>query len=267
MWHISKHRKELCVHENTFITSITGKPGTNTTPPAEYQGDKAQEKLSISPNNILKRRRMGPGGELVPLLRDQDERGDNTETAKDVEEEGSRSLAWEHIKESRYLIVIQCMINMHMWGSFISLLPIATSNAAPGSDENGSVTLAFANNLGLMALVPGIVLAPIIRLPEEGYYILATIQTLLYGIVYAAIFNVPEGCWGSYTSAIVVTVAFCVGRANEAYIATSIYTFLGSKYKSTSYHIASFMGVCDRIATTVFTWAAFFWVMYVWTRD
>jgi len=212
---------------------------------------------------------MGPSGELLPLVRkEQGGGGGGGEIAikgSEARPKGgvSSGQVWSDIKESWGIIMVVCLVNMHMWGSFVSLLPIGTNNAAPPEDPNGSVSLAWANNLGLLALVPGIVLAPMLRFSEGFYYWLSVVQVLLYLIIYSAILDYPSGWWGTYTSAVIVTTAFCFARFNEALIATSAYTLFGAKFQETSYQISSFMGVCDRIATTVMTWFAFVWVAYV----
>ncbi|GAB5366225.1 hypothetical protein AAMO2058_001126300 [Amorphochlora amoebiformis] len=169
--------------------------------------------------------------------------------------------SWKDIKKCWGVILCVCFINMHMWGSFISLLPLACRNASPSVDPEGSNTLAFCNNFGLLSLVPGIILAPMFKCQEYVYYLLSIFQVALYVLIYAAIFDRPYGMWGSYTSASVLTLSFCLARFNEAFIATSVYTYFGDRFPHRSYQIASFMGICDRLATTVMTWGSFFWVI------
>mmetsp|Transcript_6773 Transcript_6773/g.10364 ORF Transcript_6773/g.10364 Transcript_6773/m.10364 type:complete len:440 (+) Transcript_6773:61-1380(+) len=167
---------------------------------------------------------------------------------------------WKCIGECSGLIFTVCCVNMHMWGSFISLLPIGTRNASPIGDQEGSMTLAYANNLGLLALVPGIVAAPNLLLGETSLFWLSVAQVALYAVVYMAIFNLPPDYWGDFKSASVLVSVFCLGRLNEALISTSAYTLIGTKYPDLAYQISSFMGICDRLSITVLTWVSFIWV-------
>jgi len=200
-------------------------------------------------------------GELVPLAR-------NEKPSKSPPK-GSSGICnadtfWNELGQAWPLITIVCLINMHMWGSFISLIPIASFNAAPQDiDKDGVSTLAYAQNFGLLALVPGIMLAPSIKCSEATFYWLSTFQVLLYAIVYAAVFNVlgEYFCWGTTGAAVLLVFVFCFSRFIESFVATSVYTHLGDKYPKSSYKIASFMGVCDRLATSVMTWASFYYVI------